>query len=75
VSSSGGAGSNGSSAILFKKEVMELGNTYRLWIWGLIFAMLLLRVLAKKEKSAMKLTAEATFPALISAEEERHVRH
>lgn len=23
----------------------------------------------------MKLTAEATFPALISAEEERHVRH
>lgn len=30
---------------------MELGNTYRLWIWGLIFAMLLLRVLAKKEKS------------------------
>lgn len=54
---------------------MELGNTYRLWIWGLIFAMLLLRVLAKKEKSAMKLTAEATFPALISAEEERHVRH
>lgn len=75
MSSSGGAGSNGSSAILFKKEVMELGNTYRLWIWGLIFAMLLLRVLAKKEKSAMKLTAEATFPALISAEEERHVRH
>jgi len=75
VSSSGGAGSKGSSAILFKKEVMELGNTYRLWIWGLIFAMLLLRVLAKKEKSAMKLTAEATFPALISAEEERHVRH
>lgn len=74
MSSSGGAGSNGSSAILFKKEVMELGNTYRLWIWGLI-AMLLLRVLAKKEKSAMKLTAEATFPALISAEEERHVRH
>ena len=75
MSSSGGAGSNGSSAILFKKEVMELGNTYRLWIWGLIFAMLLLRVLAKKEKSAMKLTSEATFPALISAEEERHVRH
>lgn len=53
MSSSGGAGSKGSSAILFKKEVMELGNTYRLWIWGLIFAMLLLRVLAKKEKSEM----------------------